>query len=133
MVNLMKKKIMVVDDDSAVVLIVKSGIESIDKDYEITTATSGKECLELLKNNKIPDIILLDIMMPEISGWEIYKKLKAHDMWRKIPVVFLTARTDRAARDAGGFLGDDYIEKPFIIPELKDRIDKILEKNLNNQ
>jgi len=133
MVNLMKKKIMVVDDDSAVVLIVKSGIESIDKDYEITTATSGKECLELLKNNKIPDLILLDIMMPEISGWEIYKKLKAHDMWRKIPVVFLTARTDRAARDAGGFLGDDYIEKPFIIPELKDRIDKILEKNLNNQ
>ena len=127
----MKKKIMVVDDDSAVVLIVKSGIESIDKDYEITTATSGKECLELLKNNKIPDLILLDIMMPEISGWEIYKKLKAHDMWRKIPVVFLTARTDRAARDAGGFLGDDYIEKPFIIPELKDRIDKILEKNLN--
>ena len=133
MVNLMKKKIMVVDDDSAVVLIVKSGIESIDKDYEITTATSGKECLELLKNNNIPDLILLDIMMPEISGWEIYKKLKAHDMWRKIPVVFLTARTDRAARDAGGFLGDDYIEKPFIIPELKDRIDKILEKNLNNQ
>ena len=129
----MKKKIMVVDDDSAVVLIVKSGIESIDKDYEITTATSGKECLELLKNNNIPDLILLDIMMPEISGWEIYKKLKAHDMWRKIPVVFLTARTDRAARDAGGFLGDDYIEKPFIIPELKDRIDKILEKNLNNQ
>jgi len=126
----MKKKIMIVDDDSSVLLIVKHGIESIDKDYEIITANSGNECLEFLKNNQIPDLILLDIMMPEISGWEVHKRLKAHDIWRKIPVVFLTARSDRAAREAGGFLGDDYIVKPFIIPELKDKIDRILEKKI---
>jgi len=122
------KKVMVVDDDPGVVFTVKHGMEGIDKDYEITTATSGKECLELLKNNQIPDLILLDILMPDISGWEIYKKLKDNDMWRNIPVVFLTARTDRIAREAGGFLGDDYIEKPFKVPELKNRIDKILKK-----
>lgn len=124
----MTKKVMVVDDDLGVVFTVKRGMEGIDKDYEIITATGGKECLELLKNNQIPDLIILDILMPDISGWEIYKKLKDNDMWRNIPVIFLTARTDRIAREAGDFLGDDYIEKPFKLPELKDRIDKILKK-----
>ena len=124
----MTKKVMVVDDDPGVVFTVKRGMEVIDKDYEIIAATGGKECLELLKNNQIPDLIILDILMPDISGWEIYKKLKDNEMWRNIPVVFLTARTDRIAREAGDFLGDDYIEKPFKLPELKDRIDKILKK-----
>ena len=124
----MTKKVMVVDDDPGVVFTVKRGMEDIDKDYEITTATSGTECLKLLRNNQIPDLILLDIMMPDISGWEIYRKLKDNDMWRNIPVVFLTARTDRIAKDAGSFLGEDYIEKPFKVPDLKLRIDKILKK-----
>ena len=124
----MTKKIMVVDDDPGIIFTVKRGMEGFDKDYEITTASGGKECLELLKNNLIPDLILLDILMPDISGWEVYKKLKNNDMWKNIPVVFLTARTDRISREAGGFLGDDYIEKPFKLPELKDRIDKILKK-----
>ena len=124
----MTKKVMVVDDDPGVIFTVKRGMEGLDKDYEITTASSGMECLQLLKNNLIPDLILLDILMPDISGWEVYKKLKDNDMWKNIPVVFLTARTDRISREAGGFLGDDYIEKPFKLPELKDRIDKILKK-----
>ena len=98
------------------------------KDYEITTVKSGQDCLNLLKDNKIPDLILLDIMMPEMSGWETYNKIKENNIWKNIPVVFLTARTDRIAKDAGGFLGDDYIEKPFKVPELKERIDKILKK-----
>lgn len=124
----MTKKVMVVDDDPGVVFTVKHGMEGKYKDYEITTATSGKECFELLKNNQIPDLILLDIMIPDISGWEIYKELKNNDIWKNIPVVFLTARTDRVAREAGDFLGDDYIEKPFTLPKLKDRIDMILKK-----
>ena len=124
----MVKKIMVVDDDVGVIYTIKRGMEGLDKDYEITTANSGEECLELLKKNQIPDLILLDIMMPGISGWEIYKKLKDNDLWKNIPVVFLTARTDRIAKDAGGLLADDYIEKPFKVPELKVRIEKILKK-----
>lgn len=124
----MVKKIMVVDDDVGVIFTVKRGIEGLDPNYEITTVSSGAECLKLLKENKIPDLILLDIMMPGLSGWEVHKKIKDNDQWRKIPVVFLTARTDRIAKDAGSFLGDDYIEKPFKVPELKQRIDKILKK-----
>ena len=124
----MVKKIMIVDDDPGVIFTVKHGIENMDEDYEITTVSSGKKCLEFLKNNDAPDLILLDIMMPEMSGWETYQKIKEEDNWKNIPVVFLTARTDRIAKDAGIFLGDDYIEKPFKVPELKERIDKILKK-----
>ena len=124
----MVKKVMVVDDDPGVVYTVKHGIEGLDKTYEVTSANSGRKCLELLENNKIPDLILLDIMMPDMSGWETYQKIKQNELWKNIPVVFLTARTDPVAKKAGGFLGDDYIEKPFKVIELKERIDKILMK-----
>jgi CheY-like chemotaxis protein len=124
----MVKKVMVVDNEVGVIFTVKRGIEGIDPNYEVTAVKSGTECLKLLKEKKIPDLILLDIMMPEMSGWETYNKIKDNDLWKKIPIVFLTARTDRIAKDAGSFLGDDYIEKPFKIPELKQRIDKILKK-----
>jgi len=123
----MVKKILVVDDDPGVIFTVKRGIEQLDKDYEITPVNSGEKCLEFLKK-EIPDLILLDIMMPEMSGWETYQKIRETYKDEKLPVVFLTARTDQIAREAGSFLGEDYIEKPFKIPELKERIDKILQK-----
>ena len=121
----MVKKIMIVDDNPDIILSIKGGLEVIENDYEIISAESGEKCLELLKNNEIPDLILLDIMMPKMSGWETFDKLKENASWTKIPVIFLTARTDRVAKNAGGFLGDDYIEKPFEIAELKKRIDEI--------
>jgi CheY-like chemotaxis protein len=120
----MVKKIMVVDDNPNIILTIKSGLEVVAGDYEIIGAESGEKCLELLET-ETPDLILLDIMMPEMSGWETLDKLKGNASWGKIPVVFLTARTDKFAKNAGGFLGDDYIEKPFEIAELKRRIDEI--------
>ena len=124
----MVKKVMIVDDDLGVIYTVKHGIKRSSTDYEVITVNNGKKCLELLENNQIPDLILLDIMMPDISGWEIHKKIKGNPSWKDIPIVFLTARTDQTARNVGGFLGEDYIEKPFKISELKQRIDKILNK-----
>jgi len=120
----MVKKIMIVDDNPDIILSIKSGLEFVASDYEIIGAESGEKCLELLET-ETPDLILLDIMMPEMSGWETFDKLKGNASWGKIPVVFLTARTDRVAKNAGGFLGDDYIEKPFEIAELKRRLDEI--------
>ena len=124
----MTKKVMVVDDDVGVIYTVKHGIEGSDSEYEVITVESGEKCIALLEDDQIPDLILLDIMMPGMSGWEAYQKIRANEAWKNIPVVFLSARTDRIAKDAGGFLGDDYIEKPFKVPELKARIDKILKK-----
>ena len=124
------KKIMVVDDEYDQLISIKTSIEDFYPDeYQIITAKGGAECFSLLKNDEIPDLILLDIMMPEMTGWEVFEKLKNYPKWKDIPIVFLTARTDRVAKDAGGFLGEDYIEKPFKVPDLKERIDKILKKD----
>jgi len=123
----MVKNILIVDDDSSVRYTVKNGIELYDN-YKVTTVESGIKCLDILRENKIPDLILLDVMMPEMSGWKTFDKIKENEMWRDIPIIFLTARTDRVAKHAGGFLAEDYIEKPAKIPELKERIDKVLNK-----
>jgi len=120
----MVKKIMIVDDNPDIILSITNGLED-SVEYKVIGAESGKKCLEILEA-EMPDLILLDIMMPEMSGWETYDIIKENEAWRKIPLVFLTARTDKIARDAGDFLGEDYIEKPFELDNIMERIDKIL-------
>lgn len=125
----MVNKIMIVDDDPGVIYTIKNGLESLGSNYDIITIENGKECLEFLENNSIPDLIILDIMMPEMSGWETFKKIREKISAEQLPIIFLTARKDQMAKNAGGFLGEDFIEKPFKIPDLKLKIDKILNKN----
>ena len=121
---------MMVDDEEDQIFGIKTALKYTGGDeYEVIPAHNGAECFELLKNNEIPDLILLDIMMPEMNGWAVFYKLKDNPLWKDIPVIFLTARTDEIAENAGGFLGDDYIEKPVRTEELKKRIDKVLKKN----
>ena len=122
------KKIMVVDDDPDQISTVKYVLESLNNKYEVIGANNGIQCLQLLKEKNLPDLILLDIMMPEMNGWEVLNRLKENSTWKDIPVIFLTARTDEVAKNAGGFLGDDYIEKPFNGKELIKRIDDVLKK-----
>jgi len=119
-----------VDDEEDQTFGIKIVLEdSYGDEYEVIPAHNGAECFELLKNNEIPDLILLDIMMPEMNGWEVFYKLKDNSLWKDIPVVFLTARTDEIAENAGEFLGEDYIEKPVSLEELKEKIDKVLKKD----
>ena len=124
----MANKIMVVDDDPGVVYTIKNGLESLGADYEIITAENGKKCLELLANNQVPDLIILDILMPVMSGWETFQKIREKKSGEELPIIFLTARKDQIAKNAGGFLAEDFIEKPFKLPDLKLKIDKILKK-----
>jgi two-component system response regulator VicR len=122
------KTILVVDDNPDVIHSVKIGLEAEFKEYHIVGVDTGQKCLEFLKDDIKPDIILLDIMMPQMSGWEVFDRIKKDSSLQDIPIIFLTARTDRTAKNAGTFLGDDYIEKPFDIIELKKRIDAICNK-----
>ena len=122
----MVKKIMIVDDNPDIILSIKNGLED-SVDYKVIGAESGENCLKILET-EMPDLILLDIMMPEMSGWETYDRIKENETWRKIPLVFLTARTDKISRDAGDFLGEDYIEKPFEINNVMGIVDRILER-----
>lgn len=122
-------KILLVDDEQDQIFGIKTALENTYHDeFEILAAENGQKCLNYLEEGQNPDLILLDIMMPEMSGWEVYDKIRDNPDWRHIPIVFLTARTDRIAENAGEFLGDDYIEKPIEIDQLRKRINSILEK-----
>ncbi|EMR75154.1 response regulator with CheY-like receiver domain and winged-helix DNA-binding domain [Thermoplasmatales archaeon SCGC AB-540-F20] len=124
----MKKKIMVVDDEPDQVYTIQQFFEFSGK-YEVIGANSGMECVEVLKNEKkLPDLILLDIMMPEKSGWDVFAQLKEKTEWREIPIIFLTALTDEYSKGFGSISADDYIEKPYDLDELKKRIEKVLNK-----
>ena len=125
------KTILVVDDNPDVILSLKTGLEENRVNCCVVGVQSGKGCFEFLENNSLPDIILLDIMMPEMSGWGVYDKLKQQDVWKNIPVLFVTARNDRIAKNAGAFLAEDYIEKPFEIADVATRINNVLKKNSN--
>ena len=129
----MTKKIMAVDDDPDCLQSIKQALEYTNSDYKVTCVSSGTQCLESLINNEIPDLILLDIMMPEMSGCETLKNIQENFSWRDIPVVFLTSRTDKIAKNTGKFLAADFIEKPFDIDDLKKRINKVLEDNDHQQ
>ncbi|MCK4902600.1 MAG: response regulator transcription factor [Thermoplasmatales archaeon] len=121
----MNKKIMVVDDEPDILTTVGQMLEM--SGYEVIRATDGKECLKLLdESNSNPDLIVLDIMMPDISGWDVAAKLKENPKWNSIPIVFLTAKGDTMSVGMGGMASVDYIVKPFDIKDLIVRIKKIL-------
>ena len=122
------KKIIIIDDEEDQLFTIKKTLEYAKQDFEIITFNSGNNCLQYLKNQDNPDLILLDIMMPEMTGWELYDKIKENNKWRDIPIIFLTARTDETAENAGKFFGEDYIEKPFDADDLIKRINKIINR-----
>lgn len=122
-------KIMIVDDDPAQIFTVEEILKDAEGKYKVISANSGMDCLQLLKNNEIPDLILLDIMMPGISGWETFQRIKQNERWSKIPIVFLTARADVVAEKVGRFFGEDYIEKPIKSGDLVRRIDLVLKNS----
>lgn len=128
----MKKQIMLVDDDPSIRYAVKAGIESESDIYEVILADSGQTCLNLLRDVS-PDAIILDLMLPGLSGWEIYDLIKKNEACEHIPILFLTARTDDFAKKSCQFLGDDYIEKPFMLSDLINRITQAIERAEKNQ
>ncbi len=120
-----KIKVMVVDDEEDIVKIVRISMELAD--FEIAEAFSGEECMEQLKKGNIPDLMLLDIMMPGISGYEVCSKIKKDENLRNIKVVMLTAKGQKGDAEEGLKAGaDDYIIKPFDPYELIEQIKEIL-------
>ncbi|RLF57623.1 MAG: response regulator [Thermoplasmata archaeon] len=124
----MTKKILLVDDEKDQVYVIQKAFEKLfSNEYHIISAYSGKECISILEKST-PDIIILDLMMPEMNGWEVFDKIKAHNMWKTVPIIILTARTDGFAEHAAGSIADDFIKKPVDVTELKSRIDHLLRK-----
>lgn len=115
-----KKRLLIVDDTPANILILKDILED---ECHITAATNGTDALALAAANPQPDLILLDIIMGDISGYEVCKRLKQDENTRNIPVLFVTTLSDIQAEFKGLELGAvDYITKPFSPPIIKARI-----------
>lgn len=98
-------------------------MKEILSQYHIVTANKGVDAIELAQTDPVPDLILLDIMMPGIDGYEVCRRLKSNPNTKDIPVVFITAQTDADYILKGFETGAvDYIPKPFKIPELQARV-----------
>jgi len=120
------KTILVVDDEKDIADMVKYNLTK--EGYSVIVARNGKQALE--QANHQPDLILLDIMMPEYNGIEVLKRLKNDERTNRIPVIFLTAKGTDVDEVLGLELGaDDYIVKPISIPKLIARIKNVLRKN----
>lgn len=102
--------VLVVDDTESNIDML---VEVLSDDYEISVAMDGKSALEIVEEDP-PDLILLDIMMPDMNGFEVCQQLKAEEATKHIPIVFLSSDTDAASREKGLRLGAvDYIIKPI--------------------
>ncbi len=123
----MNFKILVVDDEKDIVDLLKYNLEK-EKEFEVITAHNGKEALASAVDNK-PDIVLLDIMMPELNGFEVCKRLKSSTATSKIPVIFLTAKENEIDEIIGLELGaDDYIQKPISPRKVIARIKSVFRR-----
>lgn len=121
-----KFKIMVVDDEPDIVKLVKISLEMAN--FDVIEAYSGLEALEKTKTI-VPDLYLLDIMMPDMNGYEVCEKLKENNRTKTVPVVMLTAKGQKGDAEQGLRVGaDDYIIKPFDPYELGEQISEILKK-----
>jgi len=97
--------------------------------YNVVTASNGAEGLNVLKYNKPPDLVLADIAMPEMDGFDLIKTIRSTAPYKNIPVIFLSAKTQSTDRIKGLKLGaDDYIIKPFNPEEVELRIENVLTK-----
>ncbi len=115
-----KSNILIVDDVSKNIQVLGSILRK--EGYQIAYATNGKDALTIVENNKF-DLILLDIMMPEMDGFEVCKILKSNSATKKIPVIFLTAKTEPESIINGFEIGgQDYVTKPFNSNELLARV-----------
>lgn len=116
----MKKRILVVDDEESIRLVVSFTLEQAG--YEVESAANGDDCLEKIYSFR-PDLILLDLMMPMVDGWEVLRLLRSNPETEEIPVVLLTAKGE--IRDKMFALQQgaaDYVTKPFGKQELLQRI-----------
>lgn len=121
----MKQRILVVDDEQDLVDILQFNLE--DEGYDVDTALSGEEALE--RRLADYDLVLLDVMMGEISGFRLARMMKAGAQTRHVPIIFLTARDTENDAVTGLSIGaDDYISKPFSIREVVLRVKAVLRR-----
>lgn len=121
-----KKTILVVDDMSQIRNILSFSLRK--EGYDVQVASNGREALKHVFGKTPPDLIILDIMMPNMNGYEVIQKIRASETLKEIPIIFLTAKAQKKDVQDGLEVGcDDYVVKPFKMGDLRERISALLE------
>jgi two-component system, OmpR family, alkaline phosphatase synthesis response regulator PhoP len=116
----MPQKIFVIDDEKDIQDIIQINLSA--EGYDMSCFSSAEEALKGLESS-VPELFILDVMMPGIDGYEFCRRVRASEAWKNIPVIFLSAKSDEIDRVLGLELGgDDYMTKPFSVKELKSRV-----------
>ncbi len=120
----MSQSILIVDDEAYIV----TSLEYLMKSggFEVEVAYDGEQALTKVAE-KAPDLIILDVMMPKLDGFEVCEKIRANPLWSAVRIIMLTAKDREAERNKGLALGaDDYMTKPFSTRDLLKRVKKLL-------
>ncbi len=121
----MSKRILVVDDEPSILLSLEFLMEQ--EGYDVHTATDGDEALQSIQDH-LPDLVLLDVMMPKRDGFEVCQIVRANPEWKQIKIIILTAKGREVDQEKGLALGaDDYVTKPFATQELVKKVRTVLE------
>ena len=119
------KKIICIEDEPEMIDLVKLILSRYG--YEVIGASGGRSGLEAIRKHK-PDLVLLDLMMPDMDGWEVYQQMKADSEMKEIPVVVVTAKAQSIDKVLGLHIAkvDDYVTKPFGPDDLRNSIERVL-------
>lgn len=122
-----KSRLLIVEDDQDISMMLRIFFTGMG--YEVDLATRGADALEKTRHN-LPHLIVLDIMLPDIDGFEVCRNLRTHTRTSHVPIIFLTQKDERSDKLQGLELGaDDYITKPFDIEELKLRVQRAIARS----
>ena len=119
------KKVVYIEDEFEMIDLVRLILSR--KGYEVIGANSGREGLDAIRQ-KLPDLVLLDLMMPDMDGWDVYQQMKSVEATRDIPVIVITAKAQSIDKVLGLHIAkvDDYISKPFSPQELVESVEKVI-------
>lgn len=119
------KRVVYIEDEQEMVDLVRLILSR--KGFEVLGADGGRKGLQLVID-QLPDLVLLDLMMPDMDGWEVYQQMKANEKTRQIPVIVITAKAQSIDKVLGLHIAkvDDYISKPFSPQDLLDSVEKVL-------
>ena len=120
-----KRRVLCIEDEPEMIDLIRLILER--KGFEVMGAVGGQEGLDTVRSEK-PDLVLLDLMMPDVDGWEVYRQMKADDELKSIPVVVVTAKAQSIDKVLGLHIAkvDDYVTKPFGPTDLLDSVDRVL-------
>lgn len=125
-------RVVCIEDEQEMIELVKLILSR--QNIEVVGALGGQEGLQKIEE-VAPDLVLLDLMMPEMDGWEVYQKMKASETMRDIPVIVVTAKAQSIDRVLGLHIArvDDYITKPFGPQELLESVQKVIDKHARRE